>query len=306
MMDVFHMMDSSEYNQVFYTKGSTDWHIWQKPNNCKMVSILCIGGGGGGGGGQVGTGSTTRTGGAGGGGAGYSLGIFTASNLPATLYLSIGPGGMGGTNGGAGSSGTLSYVSMEPNTTAINILLQSGNAAAGGGGGGVSGTFVGQAGTVWTGGIISDLGFESVSAGQAGTAGTSSVLPTAVTISNIITGGAGGGGYTTASSWSAGGSITGSGFVPTISGGFGANNGFGGNGSSGYKSLITNVNTQTRQPLFFTGGAGGGCSNNLGGGQGGNASFGSGGGGGGAGTTASNFSGRGGDGGDGLIIITCY
>ena len=67
MIDVFNILDGSPLNQVFYTKGSTDWQVWQKPNNAKMVSILCIGGGGGGGSGQARAGSSTGRGGGSGG-----------------------------------------------------------------------------------------------------------------------------------------------------------------------------------------------------------------------------------------------
>ena len=60
MIDTFNLSNGDLNNQVFYTKGSSDWQIWQKPSSAKMVSILIIGGGGGGGAGQAGTGSTTR------------------------------------------------------------------------------------------------------------------------------------------------------------------------------------------------------------------------------------------------------
>ena len=66
MIDFFNTTDNSINNQIFYTKGSSDWQIWKKPANCKMVMIFCMGSGGGGGAGQNGTVSTTRRGGGGG------------------------------------------------------------------------------------------------------------------------------------------------------------------------------------------------------------------------------------------------
>ena len=67
MLDVFNVNDNSANNQVFYTKGITDWQIWTKPQGIRFVSIFCLGSGGGGGAGQAGAGSTTRRGGGGGG-----------------------------------------------------------------------------------------------------------------------------------------------------------------------------------------------------------------------------------------------
>ena len=93
-------------------------------------------------------------------------------------------------------------------------------------------------------------------------------------------------------------------FSPTISGGTGFVNANGNDGSGGFVSINPSINSSTTLPLFFTGGAGGGSSNNFTGGAGGAGGYGCGGGGGGAGVT--NSAGRGGSGGDGIVIITCY
>ena len=306
MIDYFNVSDNALYNQVFYTKGSTDWQIFQKPNYCRLVSIFCIGGGGGGGAGQQGAGSTSRRGGGGGGSAGYSLGIFSASQIPDTLFVQPaqgGSGGVGGATGSAGSSGGISYVSIAPNTTSINILVQSG---ASGGGGGTQGSSTGaggSAGSVWAGSILNNLGLVTSVAGQVGSTGQVGSIPTAIAISSITTAGGGGGGYTTSVAY-AGGNITGAGFVPTITGGTGFINSNGTDGDGGYMTYNPALNSPTRQPLVFTGGAGGGCSNNFIGGAGGNGAFGCGGGGGGAGVTSS--AGNGGKGGDGIMIISCF
>ena len=92
MIDFFNIPDNSLNSQVFYTKGSTDWQIWEKPANCKMVMILCMGGGGGGGGGQNGSPATTRRGGGGGGSAGLSTGFYSSVQIPDTLFLQVGAG----------------------------------------------------------------------------------------------------------------------------------------------------------------------------------------------------------------------
>jgi hypothetical protein len=306
MIDTFHLSNGDLNNQVFYTNGGgNSWQIWQKPSSTKMVSILVIGGGGGGGSGQSGTGSSTRRSGAGGGSSSVTLGMFSASQIPDTLYIQVGPGGIpgSGTTGSNGGAGGLSYVSVEPNTTAINILLQSGNAAAGGGNSGVNTGTAGTAGTFWVGGVISDLGLVTSISGQLGGAGTTTVAPTSITITGITTGGGAGGG-TNLGSVFGGANITGSGFCPTISGGTGNVNSDGNNGSGGFVSLNTSINGVTSLPLFFTGGGGGGASNNNTGGTGGAGGYGSGGGGGGVGVT--NSAGPGGRGGDGIVIISCY
>ena len=91
MIDTFHLSNGDLNNQVFYTNGGgNSWQIWQKPSSTKMVSILVIGGGGGGGSGQSGTGSTTRRSGGGGGSSSVTIGMFSASQIPDTLYIQVG------------------------------------------------------------------------------------------------------------------------------------------------------------------------------------------------------------------------
>jgi hypothetical protein len=299
---MFNLADYSTNVQTFYTKGSSnigDFQIWTKPLNAKFVNIFCLGSGAGGGGGQGNAVATTRRGGGGGGASGFSVGLFSASQLPDILYLLIPPGGTGG-NGGVtpsnGTAGGISYVTLDSDTAALNILMASGAAAAGGGNAGTNGGTAGVSGTVWAGGILNNLGLITTKAGQAGVIGQTTTTPAlAITIANIVTGGAAGAGTNLATPIN-GGNITGIGFINSVLGGTGNNPGL--DGSSGYSSI------NTRLPTFFTGGAGGGSSNSGSGGNGGYGSFGSGGGGGGAGFTSSG--GRGGNGGDGLIIITAW
>lgn len=292
----FNLTEYSQYSQVFYSNGSTTFQVWQKPAFCKMVAIFCIGGGGGGGGGQAGTANTTRRGGGGGGSSGYSIGLFAASQIPDSLFLAVGPGGLGGASAISGTIGSASTVWIRPDTSDnINILISSGG-NAGGGAAGATGT-AGTAGSIWSGQVLNDLGLVSSYAGQAGTAGATGAA-TSITPVGPVSGGAGGGGVTTSTTFD-GGSITGSGFLPTVPGGSSAGDRV---GSSGYNSLTTALNGSTTSPLFFTGGAGGAASNLGTGGDAGYGAFGSGGGGGAAGVTG----GRGGNGGNGLIIINCY
>lgn len=300
MNDIFNIPDNSVNNQVFYCKGNTDYQIWNKPANCKFVNIFCLGSGSGGGGGTPGTATTARKGGGGGGSGGYSIGFFAASQLPDILFVQVGIGGNGGAGATNGGSGALSYVSVQPNTTTINVLMQSGLAAATPGQGTGNG---GTGSTQWTGNILNNLGLVTSYAGVNGTSGAISFPGADVTITTIVSGGASGGNTSTAAAF-VGGSILGSGFINTIQGGaLGSGSTTGGTGSDGYIANLIG-NSANRQPMFFTGGAGGGASVSGQGGQGGAGAYGSGGGGGGAGFTA--LAGSGGKGGDGLIIITCY
>lgn len=303
MIDFFDIPNNSLKTQVFYQKGNTDWQTWNKPKGAKMIYILCIGGGAGGGGGANGTVSTTRRGGGGGGSAGYTVGFYSASQLPDQLYVQPGPGGSagaGGSTSATGGTGSISYVSVEPNTTAINVLLQSGNAAPSPGGAPGPGGAGGTAGTAWTGAVLDSLGLVVAYAGQTGSGGATNFTPTSISINKITTAGAGGAG-TNLSAVFDGGSITGGGFIPEIPGGSGSASGQAGHGSGGFSQINEVLKSTVRVPLTFTGGAGGGSSNSATGGVGGNGGYGCGGGGGGVGVTSAG--GTGGAGGDGLVII---
>lgn len=297
-MDVFNLTDTNITEWVFFTNGTTNsWQIWQKPKNCKFISILAIGGGGGGGGGTTGAQNTNRAGGGGGGGAGVCRVVYNSNILPDTLFIQVGPGGTGGASNGNGAAGSISYVSVEPNLTVTNTVVRSSNASPGGGtaigGAGAAATIVTQANM-----RVSYLGLFQANAGNIGAIGTSAAAGSNITVSFITTGGAGGGGASSTLGFN-GGNITGIGSIPTISGGVaGATN----NGDSGFQTVRPSSNSHIGPPIFFTGGAGGGGFRTGIGGAGGNASYGCGGGGGGAGTTG----GVGGRGGDGLVIITSW
>ena len=178
MIDTFHISDGSVNRQVFYATGPNDFQTWNKPQNCKFVHFVLIGGGGGGGGGQgAGTGTSRRGGGSGGSG-GLTKGMFPSSIIPDTLYVQVGSGGsagVGGTTNSNGGSAGVSYVMVTPDTseTAQNIVLQSSLAAAGGGFSGVNGGTLGAAATAWvyTNNIFYKFGLVDTYAGQAGLLG---------------------------------------------------------------------------------------------------------------------------------------
>ena len=306
-----HLPNNVIKRQVFKSGGSNDWQVWNKPHNCKFVHIFCLGGGGGGGGGHAAGAGTGRRGGGGGGSAAYVNALFPATYLPDTLYLQVGPGGAGGAGGvGAnGATGSLSYVSIQPNTTAANILLQSGSVAARGGVAGTTNPSTGgAASTIWVSASTNILIFGLIVpvVGQAGGTGIALTAATSITISGILTGGAPGAGTNGGTSLK-GGDITGTGSVPTVlggpAGGSSTSTVAGGAGSTYVSCYPSDSTTYSVENFFLAGGSGGGSSDGGTGGAGGNAIYGGGGGGGGAGIT--NGAGPGGKGGDGLIIITC-
>ena len=292
-------------SNLFLGNGSA-WQVWNKPKNTNIVRFFLLGGGSGGGGGRT---SAINSAAGGGGGASSAIlsATFLAHTLPDTLYILVGEGGTGGEPNNAGNSGDLTYVSYQPNTSSINILLQNGAAGPTGGEGGTSSTpgVGGTAGTVWgfAAAINGNLGLIDVEPGQNGTVGTT-IGGTVVNLTptSIATGASGGGGCTAGGTGFAAGLITGSGFLPTIPAGTidAADTRI--HGAAGYTSLPNNLSMST--PMFFTGGTGGGVATTAGrvGGKGGQGSFGSGGGGGGG--SYRSTGGRGGDGGDGLVLIT--
>jgi hypothetical protein len=297
---MFGIIDNNANTQVFYTKGGTDFQVWQKPANAKFVSIFILGSGGGGGAGAANTVGSSKRGGGGGGSSGYSQGLFAASVLPDTLYLLVPKGGAGGSGSGvSGSAGALAHVAVRPDAVDFNGIMESGSVAAGGGLFGGNG---GAASTVWTGGVLNNLGLVTATAGQAGANSGLSIPGVDITPLSITCGGPSGGNTSTTTPF-VGGGVIGSGFLNTLPGGSPATGtGTGANGSSGFCSGL--LFKGSKEPLFFTAGSGGGASQGGQGGRGGDSSFGCGGAGGGAGLTGTP--GAGGNGGDGLIIITTW
>lgn len=306
------------------TPSTGDWIIWNKPKNCKLVSITCIGGGGGGGGGRLATASNTAFGGGGGGSGAVSKLLIPAIALPDTLYLKTGIGGTGGlgataapNDGAAGIAGSESFVCVAPYDppSAANIVLRA--AGGSGGGAGTAAAVAAAAGgtaSIATACHLSNFGINQFLAGGAGTSGNSggATGPTTTNIPNMISGGAGGGGVTGTVA-GPGGSISlgissiftdgknndGS-FTGSTQGQQNASNGI--NYGLNLNAYTTDV-IHTRFPLISTGGTGGTGNNAAAASRGACGGFGSGGGGGGGANGTGGVAGDGGNGGPGVVII---
>jgi len=288
MLDVSHIPSQNQQTFTFYSTGN--WQTWSKPRNAKMIEIFCLGGGGSGGHPLIS--SSSGTGGGGGGSGGIVRGIIPAFLLPDIIYIFVGKGGIGPkTASTSGSAGGISYVGLQPSILEKTLICKSSTTSAGGG------NSTGPAGLGATISIVAlsafgNLGmFTSVAGVIGGTgisttgAGGSSQIALG---SNIITGGAGGGGKGSGIEY-VGIDITPASVILTsrVSGG----QTIGANGESGYGRL---------QPFCGTGGAGGAAILIGVGGAGGDGWYGCGGGGSGSGSIVS----KAGNGGDGLVIIT--
>lgn len=198
--------------QVFTSSGT-----WTKPAGAKFVRVQCWGGGGGGGG------SATLFGdGSGGGGGGYTETIFNASDLSATVTITIGAGGAGGVAGD------------NPGTVGGNSTFGS-YATAYGGGGGSKGSQNGGGG----GGGALGVGAVGVATGGAGgrpIAGAGGNGATAATDSAFGGGGGGNAGSNVSGGYSGqggggGGTVKGSDTTLGLAGGNSVYGGGGGGGS---------------------------------------------------------------------------
>jgi hypothetical protein len=285
--------------QVFNAQNSNIFQTWQKPRGCKFVNFFVIGAGGGGGSGGNWSIGNNSVGGGGGGSGGIYNTIIPSMYLPDTLYIMVGLGGFGGGSNGVtanGGTGGATYISTSGNLSNLNQGLFMSM------GGGVGGRLpAGQAAGTNGSGIYRWLGLHTVYNGVGGANGGSGSTGNSQLISNILSGGAGGGGNDNTGLSFSGGSVIGSGFVPTI---FGSQTSTIA-GQNGFTSIIpSQLLLNNNSPLFFTGGAGGAASSVSTGGRGGNAAIGCGGGGGGSGPIGAV--GAGGRGGNGLVIITCW
>lgn len=308
MSTLNHILQSFNDHFIFHTSsqsisgGPYTWQSFNIPNKVKMVNFTLIGGGGGGGGGSGPASGPVTNAGGGGGGAGSCLNFTVpAIFLPETVYISVGVGGAGGTKAATGVSGTSggqTIVSLQPTAETTYLIGRSGSGNGGTGGG--TGTRSGgtqSSGTVYLAYSIFQ-NETSTNSGGSGGAGTSTVPTTAnhrQMLESVLTGGAGGGGCTSASTVGfAGGDITGALRQQTISGGAAQSN--------GQNGIMWDWNL-----MYATGGSGGGGSAAVSGttGNGGNGGYGCGGGGGGSSRQAGvGPGGAGGRGGDGLVIIS--
>lgn len=129
--------------QVFSSNGT-----WYKPSNLAYIKVEVIGGGGG----SAGSGQYC-----GGGGGGYSMEIIDASELSASVSVSIGSGGAAG----GGSGGTTSFGSFLQATGGSGGVTSGAGATGGSGSGGDLNINGGYGGTIATGTMGTGHGGES-------------------------------------------------------------------------------------------------------------------------------------------------
>jgi hypothetical protein len=192
--------------QVFSASGT-----WTKPNRLPSDALILVEAWGGGGGG-----SSVST--DGGGGGGYSSKVVHASDLPASVTVTIGAGGAVGNPGGNGG-----------NTTFGSVLTAGGgggaqNGTGGGAGGGGTGANLVVAGTSVTNWSVIQMYSLTTDAGAAGGASSGSATPSVYVNNNGGgSGGRAGVGYGTGSIYGGGGGSSDGGTPggPSIYGGAG-------------------------------------------------------------------------------------
>ena len=245
--------------QVFTADGT-----WTKPAGASWVQVTCVGGGGGGGSGRGGAADTNRGGGGSGGAGATAQAIYRASDLAATVAVTIDGGGAGGAAKVAAGDGNPG---IQAGGSSFGSLLGANGGDPGLGGTAAAGGAGGSGGAGMWNGADGVAGGSGTGAGGDGNIGNSA----AVTAS-----GGGGGAYDNTNTSHPGGVGGVPGYVVAV--------------VSAPASDIAGANITGST---WGGTAGGGGSSNQPGKSGG---YGSGGGGGGGGPNASGAGGAGGAG----------
>ncbi|MCC6919414.1 MAG: DUF2793 domain-containing protein [Alphaproteobacteria bacterium] len=263
---------------------------WTKPAWAKRVHVVAIAGGAGGGSGALRAAGVACGGGGGGGTGAMTEAVFAASDLGATVAVTIGAGGAGGaaqtTTDGNGNAGTAGGVTSFGSY--LKAEIDSSNPGAGG-------TTAGGA----AGAHQAVKDYPTGSGGSGGAGGTGAGTSAGNGGGRLASGGGGGGGLSAANAEGAGGNggpaAIGAMTVAAVAGGAAG----GGAGSAG------TANPQP-YPAGSGGGGGGGAGHAVNGGAGGAGAAPGGGGGGGGASRNGLQSGRGGDGGRGELWAVSF
>lgn len=288
------ILKQSTQESVILTEFTSNG-TWTKPIGLKRAFVSCVGGGGGGGSGRCDNAGTNRFGGGGGGGGAITFRQFAASDLPSSINVIIGNGGIGGT--GVSTAATNGNPGTAGGDTSFGGLIITKGGSFGTGGTGASGTG-GQGGNALLCSPLAGPYSLTGAGGGSGSSGNGSGGSQGLSATTGAAGGGGGGGISStnvsATNGGSGGSIYSNGTVIS-----GPSAGASPNGLSNQSNFLFFSTTLASLSGLGTGGAGG-YPPNIVSGNGGN--YGAGGGGGYASLTGTT-SGSGGNGGGGLCIV---
>ena len=308
-------------NILVYTSSAT----WYKQSNLQYIKVICAGPGGGGGSGRVALTNVISPGGSGGSGGNINIAYFSSSALLGYEYsVNITGGGAGGlrvtgnttTNGNTPSTPNSSSFTTGSGGSFIKLLSALGGTGGSGGNAGGSSANIAPT-TTQVPNPFPPFYYCGVNGGP-GSGLTAINASDAFSGTRWLSAGGGGGGISATNTSGSGGSgsavysystLISSGSPGVVATGVGGSNSvpiF-----DAAQLLTYSGSAITTSLVLTTGGAGGGGGSRgitVNGGNGGSGSLGAGGGGGGGASTNLNvvFSGAGGPGGDGFIIIFEY
>ena len=133
----WNILSNSLQESVIITEFTANG-TWTKPAGMKRAMIVCIGAGGAGGSGRCDAAGTNRFGGGAGGGGAVVWRQLAASDLTATVAVTIGTGGTGGT--GVSTVATSGNAGTAGGNTSFGVLVIALGGSGGSGGTGSSAT----------------------------------------------------------------------------------------------------------------------------------------------------------------------